>query len=500
MKILMVYPQYRDTFWSFQYALKMISKKAAYPPLGLLTVAAMLPGDWEKKLIDMNVTKLTDKVILWADYVFISAMQIQSNSVKEVIRQCNKLNRKVVAGGPLFTISHDEFDGVSHFVLGEAENILPSFLSDLARGCAKPIYESNTRPDLDTTPLPLWSLINMKDYSSMNIQYSRGCPFDCEFCDIGLLYGRKPRTKSTYQFVEELEALYKNNWRGAVLIVDDNLIGDRQKLKKEILPAIIEWSKSKDYPFYFSAEVSIDLADDEELMNLMVEAGISYVFVGIESPNESSLAECNKIPNKNRDLVVSVNTLQNHGFEVHGGFVIGFDSDTDSIFENQIDFIQRSGIVIAMVALLTALRGTKLYQRLKEENRLLNEDSSNAEWATNFVPRMNRDVLINGYMHVLKTIYSPDYYYERVQRFFKEYHPPKSQASRIEFNYFISLIKALWIMGIVENDRKLFWKFLIFTLFKNPRFFWQAMRYSMYHRHFYRHTQKLIKTLAASEI
>ena len=386
MKILMVYPQYRDTFWSFQYALKMISKKAAYPPLGLLTVAAMLPGDWEKKLIDMNVTKLTDKDILWADYVFISAMQIQSNSVKEVIRQCNKLNRKVVAGGPLFTISHDEFDGVSHFVLGEAENILPSFLSDLARGCAKPIYESNTRPDLDITPLPLWSLINIKDYSSMNIQYSRGCPFDCEFCDIGLLYGRKPRTKSTYHFVEELEALYKNNWRGAVLIVDDNLIGDRQKLKKEILPAIIEWSKSKDYPFYFSAEVSIDLADDEELMNLMVEAGISYVFVGIESPNESSLAECNKIPNKNRDLVISVNTLQNHGFEVHGGFVIGFDSDTDSIFENQIDFIQRSGIVIAMVALLTALRGTKLYQRLKEENRLLNEDSSNAEWATNFVP------------------------------------------------------------------------------------------------------------------
>ena len=499
MKILMVYPQYPDTFWSFQYALKLISKKAAYPPLGLLTVAAMLPGDWEKKLIDMNVTRLTDKDILWADYVFISAMQIQTKSVKEVIRQCNRLNRKVVAGGPLFTLSHDEFDGVSHFVLGEAENILPSFLSDLAKGCAKPIYESSARPELDNTPLPLWSLINMKDYSSMNIQYSRGCPFDCEFCDIGLLNGRKPRTKSTSQLINELEALYKYDWNGAILIVDDNLIGDRQKLKREILPAIIEWSRSKQNPFYFSAEVSIDLADDEELMNLMVEAGICYIFVGVESPKESSLVECNKVPNKNRDLVTSINKLQNHGFEVHGGFVIGFDSDTDSIFENQIDFIQRSGIVIAMVALLIALRGTRLYQRLKEENRLLNKDSGNVEWATNFIPRMNRDVLINGYMHVLKTIYSPDYYYERVQRFFKEYRPPKRQASRIELNYFISFFKSLWILGIVENGRKLFWKFLIFTLFKNPKFFWQAMRYSMYHRHFYRHTRKLLETLATSE-
>jgi len=494
MRIIMVYPQYPDTFWSFKYALNIISKKAMYPPLGLLTVAAMLPADWEKKLIDMNVTTLTDKDILWADYVFISAMQVQTNSAKEVINRCNKLNRKVVAGGPLFTISHDDFKGVSHFVLGEAENTLPSFLADLTSNRVKDIYESNERPELSKTPLPMWSLINMKDYASMNVQYSRGCPFDCEFCDIVVLFGRKPRTKSTYQLIDELETLYKNNWHGEVLIVDDNLIGNKQKLKREILPAIIEWSKSKQYPFYFMAQVSIDLADDEELMNLMVGAGISLIFVGIESPNENSLVECNKLPNKNRDLVVSVNKLQNHGFEVEAGFIVGFDNDTSSIFESHIDFIQRSGIVTAMVGLLNAPPGTRLYQRLKEENRLIDDSSGdNTDCSINFIPKMNRDVLLNGYMHVLNTIYSPDYYSLRIQRFYKEYRPKKRQASTVELNYFVSLIKALWILGIVEDGRKDFWKFFILTLFKYPQFFWLSMSYSIYRRHFYRHAQKLFK-------
>jgi radical SAM superfamily enzyme YgiQ (UPF0313 family) len=491
----MVYPQYPDTFWSFKYALNIISKKAMYPPLGLLTVAAMLPGDWEKKLIDMNVTSLADKDILWADYVFISAMQVQTKSVKEVISKCNKLSRKVVAGGPLFTISHGDFDGVSHFVLGEAESTLPSFLSDLTSNCAKDIYESNERPELNKTPLPMWSLINMKDYASMNVQYSRGCPFDCEFCDIVVLFGRKPRTKSSYQLIDELETLYKNNWHGEVLIVDDNLIGNKQKLKREILPAIIEWSKSKQYPFYFMAQVSIDLADDEELMNLMIEAGISLIFVGIESPNENSLVECNKMQNKNRDLVVSVNNLQNHGFEVEGGFIVGFDNDTSSIFESHIDFIQRSGIVTAMVGLLNAPPGTRLYQRLKEENRLIDDSSGdNTDCSINFIPKMNRDVLINGYMHVLNTIYSSDYYSRRIQTFYKEYHPKKKQGSTVEFNYIISLLKALWILGIAEDGRQDFWKFFIFSLFKYPQFFWLSMSYSIYRRHFYRHAQKLLET------
>jgi len=301
LKILLVYPQHPDTFWSFKHALKLIAKKAAYPPLGLLTVAAMLPDEWEKKLVDMNVTSLNDEDLKWADYVFISAMVVQKNSVKEVITRSKKFNTKIVAGGPLFTTGYEEFEGVDHFVLDEAEITLPPFLEDLKKGSTKHIYTSKQRPDITKTPTPLWSLINMGKYASLSLQYSRGCPFNCEFCDIIILNGHKPRTKSKEQVLTELDALYNQGWRNSVFIVDDNFIGNRKKLKTEILPAIIEWTRGRKYPFPLFTEVSINLADDEDLMRLMVEAGFGRVFVGIETPNEESLAECNKFTNRNRD-------------------------------------------------------------------------------------------------------------------------------------------------------------------------------------------------------
>ena len=377
MRILLVYPQYPDTFWSFKHALKFVSKKAAFPPLGLLTVAAMLPAEWEKKLVDMNVARLTDEDIKWADYVFISAMVVQQDSVKEVIARCKRLNTRIVAGGPLFTTGYEEFDGVDHFVLGEAEVTLPLFLEDLEKGCARHVYSSGTRPDIRRTPIPLWSLINMNNYSSMNVQYSRGCPFNCEFCDIILLNGHQPRTKEKEQLVAELDELYRRGWREGVFVVDDNFIGNKKKLKLEILPAIIEWRKGKRHPFVLSTEASINLADDEELMQLMVDAGFSTVFIGIETPNEESLLECAKLQNRNRDLVASVKKIQNCGLEVQGGFIVGFDSDPLSIFKNQINFIQKSGIVTAMVGLLNAPPGTRLYQRLKKENRLVKAFTGN---------------------------------------------------------------------------------------------------------------------------
>ncbi|NLE09129.1 MAG: B12-binding domain-containing radical SAM protein, partial [Dehalococcoidales bacterium] len=316
MKILMVYPRYPDTFWSFKHALKFVSKKAAFPPLGLLTVAAMLPETWTKKLIDMNVERLNDSDIEWADYVFISAMSVQTKSVHDVIARCREAGTKIVAGGPLFTTGHHEFEGVDHFVLGEAEVNLAPFIADLEKGQAKPLYESNERPDISCTPVPMWSLINMKNYSSMNIQYSRGCPFDCEFCDIVLLNGHLPRTKSKEQFIAEFDALYTHGWRGGVFVVDDNFIGNKKKLKAEILPAIIEWGKTVKYPFALNTEASINLADDEDLMRLMVEAGFDVVFIGIETPNEESLVECAKYQNQNRSLVDSVKKLQQFGMEV----------------------------------------------------------------------------------------------------------------------------------------------------------------------------------------
>ncbi len=496
MKILLVYPQYPDTFWGFRHALKFISKKASFPPLGLLTVAAMLPSEWAKKLVDMNVTTLDDKDLNWADYVFISAMVVQRDSAKEVIARCRKVRAKVVAGGPLFTTGHEEFDGVDHFVLNEAEITLPPFLEDLEKGCAQHIYTSIERPDIRNTPIPLWSLINMKKYSSMNIQYSRGCPFNCEFCDIIILNGHKPRTKDKGQLLGELEALHNQGWRSGVFIVDDNFIGNKRKLKTEILPAIIKWMEEKRYPFALSTEASINLADDEELMRLMVKAGFNTAFVGLETPNEESLAECNKLPNKGRDLVASVKKIQNYGLEVQGGFIVGFDSDPVSIFKSQINFIQRSGIVTAMVGLLNAPRGTRLYQRLKQENRLLKDSSGdNTDCSLNFIPKMDYETLINGYKHILNTIYSPKQYYERIRTFLKEYKPQKrKRVSRLQFYQIRGFIKSMWFLGVKEKGRRYYWKLFVSTLLKHPRSFPLSMSFAVCGFHFRKVFEKYIST------
>jgi radical SAM superfamily enzyme YgiQ (UPF0313 family) len=493
MRILLVYPQYPDTFWSFKHALKFVSKKAAFPPLGLLTVAAMLPGEWEKKLVDMNVTRLTDEDIRRADYVFISAMVVQRDSVLEVIGRCKRLGTRIVAGGPLFTTGYEEFDGVDHFVLGEAEVTLPLFLEGLEKGCAQPIYSSDTRPDISKTPIPLWSLINSKNYSSMNIQYSRGCPFDCEFCDIVLLNGHTPRTKDKEQLLAELDALYRRGWRGGVFIVDDNFIGNRKKLKLEILPAIIEWRKGKKYPFPLFTESSINLADDEELMKLMVAAGFNTVFIGIETPNEESLVECAKSQNQNRDLVASIKKIQNYGLEVQGGFIVGFDSDPPSIFKNQINFIQKSGIVTAMVGLLSAPPGTRLFQRLKKENRLTKDfTGNNTDCSLNFIPKMNHDTLINGYKHILNTIYSPRQYYERVKTFLREYKPRRGTARRLQSHHIRAFFKSIWFLGIREKGRRYYWKLFLSTLLKQPRKFPISISLSIYGYHFRKVVEKYI--------
>lgn len=486
MKILLVYPEYPDTFWSFKHALKFISKKASFPPLGLLTVAAMLPEEWEKKIIDMNVSALTEDVLRWADYVFISAMAVQKKSALEVIKKSKRCERRIVAGGPLFTAGYEEFDDVDYFVLNEAESTLPSFLDGLEKGCAKRIYSSQEWPDIKRTPYPQWNLIDMKKYATMSIQYSRGCPYNCEFCDIIVLNGHQPRTKSQQQILGEMEVLYRQGWRGGVFFVDDNFIGNRKKLKMEILPFLIDWMKQKKYPFHFLTEASINLSDDEELMQLMVEAGFRSIFIGIESPNEDSLAECNKQLNKNRDLIASIKKIQDAGLEVQGGFIVGFDSDPPSIFEKQISFIQKSRIVTAMVGLLNAPRGTRLYHRLKKENRLLSDTSGdNTDCSLNFIPKMNSENLINGYKKILHTIYSPKLYYERVIKFLKEYKPKRLKRKiHLEFSYLKAFFKSIWALGIVGKERFYYWKLVSWTLVRHPRFFNLAISFSIYGFHF----------------
>ena len=494
MKVLLVYPQTPDTFWSFKHALRFVSKKAAFPPLGLLTVGAMLPDDWEKKLVDMNTATLTDKDLNWADYVFISAMAVQQDSAKEVINRCKKFGTKIVAGGPLFGAGYEEFgfDDIDHLIFNEAENILPLFLEDLEKGCAKHIYTSEERPDITKTPVPLWSLIEKKKYQSLSIQYSRGCPFNCEFCDIVIMNGHIPRTKDKNQMVAELDALYNQGWRGGVFLVDDNFIGNKRKLKSEILPAIIEWMEERKHPFSLYTEASVNLADDEELMHLMVEAGFDQVFVGIESPNEESLVECNKLPNKDRDLLASVKKIQNHGLQVQGGFIVGFDSDPLSIFRSQISFIQKSGIVTAMVGVLMAPPGTGLYKRLKKENRLLPGGSAdNTDGSTNFIPKMGHERLVSGYKHILGTIYSPKQYCERIKIFLKEYKPRNKRRGIISPRYIRALIRSMWVLGIREKGRRCYWRLFVWTLLRKPKCFTLSITLAIQGFHFRKVAEKI---------
>jgi radical SAM superfamily enzyme YgiQ (UPF0313 family) len=487
MKILLVYPKYPETFWSFKYALKFISKKASLPPLGLLTVAAMLPVAWKVRLVDKNVSSLTDADLRWADYVFLSAMSIQRESAESVIRHCKALGTKIIAGGPLFTSVPEEFGMVDHLVLNEAEITLPLFLEDLKNGNTRHVYTSSQWADLTTTPVPRFELLNKKKYASMNIQYSRGCPFDCDFCNITVLYGRAPRTKDAAQVIAEFEALYARGWRGSVFIVDDNFIGNKGKLRKEVLPAIIEWMEKRKHPFSLYTEVSINLADDAELLQLMVRAGFDQVFVGIESPNEESLAECSKLQNRNRDLIACVRKIQKAGLEVQAGFIVGFDKDPASIFERLIGFIQESGIVTAMVGLLNAPHGTKLYHRMKEEGRLLKSTTGdNTDYSINFVTKMDADVLMNGYRTILRTIYSPKQYYARVKKFLREYHPARTRRGRFRMVYILAAFKSILHLGIIGKERYQYWKLLFWSLFTRPRLLPLAITLSIYGFHFRR--------------
>lgn len=492
MKILLVYPYYPDTFWSFRYALKFIDRKASFPPLGLLTVAAMLPGEWEKRLVDMNVRSLADEDLAWADYVFISAMTIQRKSVQEVIARCRQLGVKSVAGGPLFTACHEDFSDVDHLVLGEAELTLPLFLADLCKGGARHLYADDQWADLTNTPIPLWDLIDVRNYAAMNIQYCRGCPFDCEFCDITALFGRRPRSKTWEQLIVELDSLYIRGWRGAIFFVDDNFIGDKGKLKREVLPAMIDWMEERGRPFYFYTEASIDLADDPRLMELMVRAGFEEVFIGIETPHEDGLAESGKLQNRNRDLLASVKRIQRAGLQVHGGFIVGFDSDSPAIFDRQIRFIQESGIVTAMVGVLIALRGTRLYERLHREGRLLgNATGNNTSVTLNFIPRMKTDVLIGGYRSILDTIYSPKNYYQRVIRLLREYRPMHLGKFHLQPGYIGALFKSILFLGVIGKERLHFWKLFFWSLARRPRLFPLAITYAVYGFHFRKVAEKI---------
>jgi len=483
MNILLIYPEFPDTFWSFKHALKLAHKRASSPPLGLLTVAALLPPEWEKRLLDLNVTRLTAKDLSWAEAVFVSAMLVQKESARQVISLCRQAGVRVIAGGPLFTSEFEQFPEVDHFVLNEGELTLPPFLSDWQRGEASRVYRTSTFADIRRSPTPLWELADMRRYAAMSLQYSRGCPFQCEFCNVTALFGHQPRTKSTPQVLAELDGLYDRGWRGSIFFVDDNFIGNKKRLKTDLLPALIAWQKKKG-GLSFYTEASINLADDAQLMEMMVKAGFDTVFIGIETSDEACLAESGKVQNQRRNLIADIKRLQRAGLQVQGGFIVGFDSDTPDTFQRQIDFIQNSGIVTAMVGLLQALPGTRLYDRMKREDRLLADSTGdNVGISTNIIPAMKLETLQEGYKKIIRTIYSPERYYQRLKAFLQEYRPPKIKSAK-SLRYQLALFHSLYRLGVLGKERLYFWKVLLWTLFHRPRLFPQAVTLAIYGYHF----------------
>jgi radical SAM superfamily enzyme YgiQ (UPF0313 family) len=467
MKVLLVNPEFPDTYWSFRHALPFEGKRCAFPPLGLLTVSALLPPSWEKRLIDLNVEPLKPSDIEWADIVFATAMLVQKESLKEVVERCKQYGRRVVLGGPYVTTTIEKLPDADHVFKGEAETTLPQFIDDLANGCARQTYEAAERPPLSLTPRADFHLANLKRYSAMSVQYSRGCPFSCEFCDIIEIYGRVPRTKSNQQMLAEFDALFDLGWRGTVFIVDDNFIGNKKNVR-QLLPDLARWQKAHNYPFTLLTESSLNLADDEALLASMREAGFHRVFIGIETPVEESLKEAQKSQNRG-NLLESVETIQSFGLEVMAGFIVGFDNDPADIFQRQIDFIRRSAIPLAMVGLLNALPETQLWKRLEREGRLLGEASGNNTVCTfNFKTRMNPALLIQGYQSIMRTIYSPREYYERVllslRRTAKEFGEPQHYGV---VKGMAALSRILFRLGVIDRERIEFWRFFSRALIKH---------------------------------
>jgi radical SAM superfamily enzyme YgiQ (UPF0313 family) len=493
MRVLLVYPWFPDTYWSFRHALSLQAKRSVIPPLGLITISAMLPASWDKRLVDMNVRPLNDADLDWADIVFASAMHIQKDSLEEVIQRSKAKGKRVVVGGPHASISPEELADADHVFIGEAEATLPEFVRDLERGEAKRIYNAIDRPPLSTTPIPEFHLLDLKRYTAMALQYSRGCPFNCEFCDIIEIYGRVPRTKSNAQMLAELDALWRAGWRANVFIVDDNFIGNKKNVR-QMLPDLAEWSERHGYPFGFVTEASVNLADDEELLQAMRRAGFYSVFVGIETPVVESLKEAQKGQNTRRDLIDSIRKIRSYGMEVMAGFIVGFDNDPENIFDVQIDFIRESAIPCSMVSLLVALPGTQLWRRLEREGRLLKTDptGNNSDCTLNFIPKMDAARLVEGHRSILRTIYRPAEYYQRTLDSLTHLNRDGAPKlfSKLSMNDIASVVRITLRLGVLDSARSEFWRYMKCVLTNHRDKLTQGMALAAMGYHFRKLTEQ----------
>ena len=497
MNALLIYPQFPDTYWSFKHALSFLGKRAAQPPLGLMTVAALLPNCWSKRLVDENIERLRDRDLKWADVALISAMHIQKDALFAILARCRSLGLRTVVGGPIASSLPWEEIHADHLVIGEAESLITTLAGDLEQDAGKPVYQALERPGLETSPLPDVSLIKMNRYSTMAVQYSRGCPFNCEFCDIIEIYGRRPRTKTVQQVIAELDQLCAAGWRESVFIVDDNFIGNKARAK-ELCAALARWRSQHKVGFDFNTEASLNLADDPELMQLMKDAGFVSVFLGIETPDAPGLIAANKLQNTRRSMLESVAIIQSYGMQVMGGFILGFDTDKEDIFDRMTEFIQKSGIPVAMVGLLQAMPGTQLFRRLWREGRIVHTDAGdNTSMSLNFLPRMDPTKLVEGYRSVLKQIYSSDAYYKRVKLYLKRTEAAPGEK-RLKQRWMTranarALVTSIIRQGVFGRQRWSYWKFLATAATRYRHSFGAAMTLVVMGYHFQVMTRRLSK-------
>ena len=491
---LLVYPKFPPSYWGFKYALEFLGKKSLMPPLGLLTIAGMFPKNYNLKVVDMNIEPLADAHLEWADVALTSTMIVQKDSLYDVAERCNRAGVPIIAGGPHPTSYYDnikeEADAeIDHFLFGEVEEIFEEFLTDFESGSAQEIYREKRKPDITITPPPRYDLIDINSYGSMALQFSRGCPFNCEFCDITKLFGRVPRTKSNEQMLAEFELLYKIGWEGELFVVDDNFIGNKRDAMR-LLPAVQQWQEERQFPFSLYTEASVNLVEIPEMLDAMSEAGFNMVFLGIESPNDEALLSTSKGQNTSKEeaagsyLLRAVRKIQSKGIEVTGGFIIGLDGDTE--FDSHINFIQEAGIPAAIAGLLSALKGTDLWYRLKREDRLLMESSGNStDMSLNFVPELPREELISEYRRVVSTLYDPTLknYFARCLTLL-EHMPQTSHNVRSiqkkELRAFVqSIQRQLFSRQGLEYAR-----YLLKTLKNYPKMFQEAVRLAIMGYHF----------------
>jgi radical SAM superfamily enzyme YgiQ (UPF0313 family) len=503
IKVLMIWPRFPPSFWSFAGVMELLREETLHPPLGLLTLAALCPKSWKLRLIDRSFEALLDRDILWADLVMVSGMSVQRDDIRQTLLRARALGKRTMIGGPYASSEPDTLLPLAdHVIVGEPDEVFDRIAADLERGSAQRLYVIHDKPDVSKTPVPRFDLLKIEKYVSMAVQFSRGCPFQCEFCDIITLYGRKPRTKAPRQMLAELEALFELGWREQVFIVDDNFIGNHKRAL-ELARSLEEWQVAHDYPFLFYTEASIDLAQRPELIEAMVRANFYYVFIGIESPSEQALLETKKYQNLRHDQLDSIRFIQSQGLWVTAGFIIGFDSDTEDIFERQRDFIERAAIPWAMAGFLQAPVTTPLYDRMLKQGRLLDQNTVlNNFDPPNFRTLLPLPILLQGLRETLVSLYSASAFYNRAYRSLVQWETREQQRAA-PYPFLLALgilVRSIFRQGILSSYRRAYWKFLWQILrrwSRNPPKLVMGMTILLSGHHFIKYAQDVAATLEA---